>query len=67
MIARTVDGLTFCSLNPLPKQTEITIRAERTEMNGKEITSLSLTDESVGFMIFVDYEEVEKVIRGLKK
>ena len=65
MKARTVDGLTFCSLNPIPKQTKVTIRAERTTANGKEITSLSLTDESVGFMIFVDYEEVEKVIRGL--
>lgn len=65
MKARTVDGLTFCSINPIPKQTKVTIRAERTTANGKEVTSLSLTDESVGFMIFVDYEEVEKVIRGL--
>lgn len=65
MIARTVDGLTFSSIMPIPTKTKVTIRAERTEMNGKEITSLSLTDESRGFMIFVDYEEVEKVIRGL--
>lgn len=65
MKARTVDGLTFCSLNPIAKQTKVTIRAERTIANGKEITSLSLTDESVGFMIFVDYDEVKKVIRGL--
>lgn len=65
MKARTVDGLTFCSINPIPKQTKVTIRAERTTANGKEVTSLSLTDESVGFMIFVDYDEVKKVIRGL--
>ena len=65
MKARTVDGLTFCSINPIPKRTKVTIRAERTTANGKEVTSLSLTDESVGFMIFVDYDEVEKVIRGL--
>lgn len=65
MKARTVDGLTFREVYPIPKQTKVTIRAERTKMNGKEITSLSLTDESVGFMIFVDYDEVKKVIRGL--
>lgn len=65
MKARTVDGLTFSGLVPIPKPTKVTIRAERTEINGKEVTSLSLTDESRGFMIFVDYEEVEKVIRGL--
>ena len=65
MKIRTVDGLTFSGIVPIPKPTKVTIRAERTEMNGKEITSLSLTDESRGFMIFVDYEDVEKVIRGL--
>lgn len=65
MKIRTVDGLTFSSIMPIPTKTKVTIRAERTEMNGKEITSLSLTDESRGFMIFVDYDEVEKVIRGL--
>lgn len=65
MRAKTVDGLTFCSINPIPKPTKVTIRAERTEINGKEVTSLSLTDESRGFMIFVDYDEVKKVLRGL--
>lgn len=65
MKARTVDGLTFTEVNPIPKPTKVTIRAERTKENGKEVTSLSLTDESRGFMIFVDYDEVKKVIRGL--
>lgn len=65
MKIRTVDGLTCGGIVPIPKPTKVTIRAERTKTNGKEFTSLSLTDESRNLMILVDYEEVKKVIRGL--
>lgn len=67
MKIKTVRGMKMGAKSILPTPAQITIRAERTTSNGQTLTTLSLSDDSNGSMLMVDYDDIKEVINGLKK